>query len=216
MVRFHDFYQMQLMKKLLLIFVGTILVAGGAAAQDYQKHIFGVRAGLNISNISVDGVSPQSKAGFHVGGVYQRLLTEAYPLYLETGLYLTQKGARVSDGIAKFRPMYLQVPVMVNWKFDVGHDIVLVPAAGLYYALGICGKVRVTDMDYDETEKGDIFGEEGIFKRSDLGIRVGGSIDWKRYSFGLGYEFGLLNVGKDTGDMSVRNGCFTLTVGYRF
>lgn len=60
------------MKKLLLTLVVAAVAAGSAMAQNYDKNIFGVRAGLNVSNVSMDYFAPKSKAGFHVAGVYQR------------------------------------------------------------------------------------------------------------------------------------------------
>lgn len=82
------------MKKLLLTLVVAAVAAGSAMAQNYEKNIFGVRAGLNVSNVSMDYFAPKSKAGFHVAGVYQRLLTGSLPLYLETGLQVSQKDVK--------------------------------------------------------------------------------------------------------------------------
>ena len=69
-------------------------------------------------------------------------------------------------------------------------------------------------------EKGDIFGDEGIFKRSDLGVRLGAGVVWNRIYFGLGYDIGCLNLAKDVltngGDGTMRNNCFSISVGYNF
>ena len=110
---------LKVMKKLLLALAGVAMMSGSAMAQDYEKNIYGARAGLNVANISVDGYSPNSKVGFHVSGVYQRLLTSSMPFYLETGLSFSQKGCKVGSevGDIKVNSMYLQIPVMVNYKF---------------------------------------------------------------------------------------------------
>ena len=77
--------------------------------------------------------------------------------------------------------------------------------------LGIGGKVKVGD------EKGDIFGDEGGLKRSDLGVRLGAGVVWKRIYFGLGYDIGCLNLVKESdGEGTMRNNCFTISVGYNF
>ena len=63
------------MKKLLLTLVVAAVAAGNAMAQNYEKNIFGVRAGLNVSNVSMDYFAPKSKAGFrqdHCHSIWKR------------------------------------------------------------------------------------------------------------------------------------------------
>lgn len=210
------------MKKLLLTIVVAAVAAGSAMAQGYEKNLFGVRAGLNVSNVSTNYFAPKSKAGFHVAGVYQRLLTESLPLYLETGLQITQKGCKFNYGDSetdKYNAAYLEIPVMVNYKFNIRDIVTLYPSVGLYYAFGVGGK---NVYKYDGVkEKYDLFGEEGSFNRSDFGMRFSGTVDWKHYSFGLGYEFGFMNVAK-SGEYSefdgekIHTGNFFISVGYNF
>lgn len=73
------------MKKVLLAAATIIMAASVSAyAQDYEKNIFGVRAGLNITNASMKSgalsLDTKARAGLYVGGVYQRLLTKSIPL----------------------------------------------------------------------------------------------------------------------------------------
>lgn len=200
------------MKKLFLILAGTVLLAGTAAAQQYEKHIFGVRAGLNISNVSIDGIKPEAKAGFHIGASYQYLLTEDLPLYLESGLQITQKGFKLDKVSTKCNLFYAQVPVLVTYKFTVADEIRVMPVGGFYYACGLGGKLKMRDDE--DTEKVDAFGDKGFMKRSDFGMRFGGAVEWKRYTFGVGYEFSLMNVAADSSDTHNRNVYFS--VGYNF
>ena len=112
-------------------------------AQNYEKNIFGIRAGLNVSNVSMDYFAPKSKAGFHVAGVYQRLLTGSLPLYLETGLQISQKGCKINyedSETDKYNATYVEIPVMVNYKFNIRDIVTLYPSVGLYYAFGVGGK----------------------------------------------------------------------------
>ena len=155
------------MKKVLLI-VAAILLANAVSAQNYEKNILGVRAGLNLSSYSISAggasISTDSRASFHVAVTDQILLCNKLPFYLETGLAFSSRGGKV-DGVS-FRPSYLQIPVLVNYHFNIKDIVTIQPFAGLYYGLGIGGKVKVGD------EKGDIFGDEGGLKRSDLGVRL--------------------------------------------
>ena len=224
---------LKVMKKLLLALAGVAMMSGSAMAQDYEKNIYGARAGLNVANISVDGYSPNSKVGFHVSGVYQRLLTSSMPFYLETGLSFSQKGCKVGSevGDIKVNSMYLQIPVMVNYKFNIKDVVTLYPSVGFYYGMGLGGKIK------GEGYKVDTFGKEGALKRSDFGMRISGTVEWKKFSFGLGYEFGFINVGNnvnlgdvdfDDEDMGfdgedygiatpkVKTGNFFTSIGYNF
>ena len=181
------------MKKVLLI-MAAILLANAVSAQNYEKNILGVRAGLNLSSYSISAggasISTDSRASFHVAVTDQILLCNKLPFYLETGLAFSSRGGKV-DGVS-FRPSYLQIPVLVNYHFNIKDIVTIQPFAGLYYGLGIGGKVKVGD------EKGDIFGDEGGLKRSDLGVRLGAGVVWKRIYFGLGYDIGCLNLVKES------------------
>ena len=204
------------MKKTFLILT-AILLASAVSAQNYEKNILGVRAGLNLASysISAGGVSAStdSRASFHVAVVDQILLCNKLPFYLETGLAFSSRGGKV-DG-ASFRPSYLQIPVLVNYHFNIKDVVTIQPFAGLYYGFGIGGKVKV------DGEKGDIFGDDGGLKRSDLGVRLGAGVVWNRIYFGLGYDIGCMNLlDKDifdgSSDVKMRNSCFTISVGYNF
>lgn len=203
------------MKKTFLI-LAAILLAATVSAQNHEKNILGVRAGLNLSSYSISesgvSLSTDSRASFHVAVVDQILLCNRLPFYLETGLAFSSRGGKVSGG--SFRPSYLQIPVLVNYHFNIKNIVTIQPFAGLYYGFGIGGKMKAGG------EKADIFGDEGILKRSDLGVRLGAGVVWNRIYFGLGYDIGCLNLAKDVltngGDGTMRNNCFTISVGYNF
>lgn len=205
------------MKKVLLI-VAAILLASAVSAQNYEKNILGVRAGLNLSSLSLSesgvSLSSDSRASFHVAVVDQILLCNRLPFYLETGLAFSSRGGKL--GILNFRPSYIQVPVLLNYHFNIKNVVTIQPFAGLYYGLGIGGKIE----DKTSGEKADIFGDDGLLKRSDLGVRLGAGVVWKQMYFGLSYDIGCLNLAKDVltngGDGKLRNNCFSISVGYNF
>ena len=219
------------MKKLVLALMGIAVMAGSAMAQNYEKNIYGVRAGLNVANMSAQGLSANSKAGFHVAGVYQRLLTSSMPLYLETGLQISQKGGKfdyeeyassLHSSSTKLNTIYLEVPVMVNYRFNVKDAVTLYPSVGFYYALGIGGKYKETESgEFGENIEYDAFGSTGPCKRSDIGMRFSATADWKHYSFSLGYEFGFVNVVNNSEEFEIagakiKTNNFFISVGYKF
>ena len=151
------------------------------------------------------------RTGFHISVSDQILLSDKLPFYLETGLAFSSRGGKL--GILNFRPSYIQVPVLLNYHFNIKNVVTIQPFAGLYYGLGIGGKIK----DKTSGEKADIFGDDGLLKRSDLGVRLGAGVVWKRIYFGLGYDIGCLNLIKESdGEGTMRNNCFTISVGYNF
>lgn len=138
------------MKKILLC---LLALAAGLTAFGQNESSFGVRAGLNVANLhlSAGGLSASldSRASYHVGFAYQQPLLRVLPLYFETGLYLSGRGASVTagdldlgvEGKAKFNMLYLQVPAVVSWHFNI-KSVSIQPAAGVYYGFGIHGKLK--------------------------------------------------------------------------
>lgn len=224
----HNHYVMK--KLFLFVFaVAACLTAYG------QGRVLGVRAGLNVTNIDLTSgghtYSFDSRASYHVGFAYQQPLLRALPLYLETGLYLTGRGGSVDvadfgfdfdeelSGKVKFNMLYLQVPVLISWHFNI-KSVSIQPLAGVFYGFGVHGKAKYRGEKvnvFKSTDLGDGAEEEGAFKRSDLGLRFGANVTFrKHYNVSLGYDLGLLNILKDADDVKGKNGSFYLSLGYNF
>lgn len=207
------------MKKVFLLLVAALL-ANAVTAQNHKKNILGVRAGLNVASYSAstEGLSASfgSRAGFHIAVTDQILLSSRLPFYFETGLAFTSRGGKFkADDVVDFaaRPSYLQIPLLVNYHIGIRNIVSIQPFAGLYYGIGIGGKLK----DKQSGEKADAFGEDAGLKRSDLGVRIGAGVVWKKMYFGLGYDIGCLNLLKEAdGEGSLRNSCFMISVGYNF
>lgn len=190
--------------------------------RNFPKNIFGVRAGLNVAKLSGDWIDAGSKIGFHAGANYQRLIINNIPLYFETGIYFSMKGCKDDSAVegmeeydieAKMNPMYIQIPVLLNYKFHINNDWSISPFAGVYCAIGVAGKYKET-MDGNVEGEADLFesieGEEAFLKRVDVGVNLGVTASYKKFNLGLGYEIGVLD------NYGLKNRCFTLTVGYNF
>lgn len=223
------------MKKLLL-FVAAVMLLGSASAQDLQKNIYGVRAGVNFSSIDLELLDMFGfRTGFQAGVSYEHLLLKNNPLYLETGLLYSNKGCKYSDEVfgfgygAEISTSYIEVPIMLNYKFFIGNDITLYPSAGVYYAFGVASKEKGFVGGGDESSfienveisgSSSAFGEDGFLKRSDFGYRVGVSATWKNLVLSAGYEGSFMNVAKsfDDGDIPIslkaKNLNIFITLGY--
>ena len=190
--------------------------------RDFPKNIFGVRAGLNVAKISGDWLEAGSTIGFHAGANYQRLIVNNIPLYFETGIYFSMKGCKDDSAVegmeeydikTKMNPMYVQIPILLNYKFHINNDWSISPFAGVYCAVGVAGKYKEI-VDGNVEGEADLFesieGEEAFLKRVDAGVSLGVTASYKKFNLGLGYEIGVLD------NYGLKNRCFTLTVGYNF
>ena len=155
------------MKKLFLLAVLSAVVCGAAA---HPNHIFGVRVGMNIANMTfkAGGVSatPNSVVRPLVAFSYEKSLMHTLPLYFETGLGIAGYGTSVSDGAVKLNAYYFEAPALVNWRFGLTEDVSLIPYLGLSMRVGFAGKVK------SGSAKADTFGDGG-FDRFDMGVRAG-------------------------------------------
>lgn len=194
------------MKKILFALLALVLTTGAMAQTKFYDQSIGVRVGLNASKMKTDGMTIDGIAGFHVGGVYQHVLTQKMPLYIETGLYISQKGFKMNSD-NKCNAFYFEVPVLVNYKFTAGQEFVLYPSAGLYYGLGFAGKWKSADVKFDS------FGDGGLLERSDLGFRVSFTGEWRQFVASAGFDYSLFDAGKDG---KMKNRTFFISVGYNF
>ncbi|MFQ7503160.1 MAG: hypothetical protein ACLRMJ_08710 [Alistipes finegoldii] len=138
------------MKKILLC---LLALAAGLTAFGQNESSFGVRAGLNVANLHLSA-GPERVAGL------ARLLScglclSAAPAAGASPIskrdFTLGRGASVTagdldlgvEGKAKFNMLYLQVPAVVSWHFNI-KSVSIQPAAGVYYGFGIHGKLRAT------------------------------------------------------------------------
>lgn len=191
------------MKKIFSLAVVAV-VALGASAQNIQ---FGVKGGLNISNLTKASNS-KAKIGFNAGVTADYQLAEN--LYVLSGLEYTTKGAKFSDvevSSASFNLNYLQLPIHAGYKMSIADDTRLVLHAGPYLAYALSAKTKVG------SKKADII--DGI-NRFDAGLGIGAKVELGKISVGLGVDYGLTTINKDAKNGKNRNMNAGLSVGYKF
>lgn len=189
----------------------ALLVGISVSAQD-KPLTFGVKAGMNLSNVGGDADGTDAKIGFNAGVTMDYGFTP--DIYLLTGLELTTKGYKADDDFSS-NLMYLQLPVHVGYKLAVTDATKIVFHAGPYIAYGIGGKTKFNEDG--EKYKYDSF---DAFKKFDFGLGLGVGAEFGKLGVGLGYDFGLLNIMDseiaELEDITVRNMNAYLTVGYKF
>ena len=210
------------MKRVLLILAAVLsaVTAGAQRPERYEKNLLGVRAGLELSYIRAAGEyvygTTAPRMGFRLGVADQVLLWHALPLYVETGVHFASRGGRHA-GIS-FRPMYFQVPLLVTWRFHPGKRLRIRPFAGVCYGVGIGGKARMSE------EWADLFGASGFLRRSDLTLRAGAEVSWRRICLSAGFDAGSLDLLRPDYQTPLLPACierlrsrsFTFCIGYDF
>jgi hypothetical protein len=166
------------MKKITLSLLALFLVVGASA----QVH-FGVKGGLNYTDLKLKDVELKNKTGWHAGVVVQAKLPLGFAFQPEI-LYSVNsaKGGKSSKLPNDFCVdlSYIEVPVNIQWGIDL---MLLRPflMAGPYFNYLL--KVGETNMKWD--------GTKGI----NWGIGLGGGIDIWKIQVALKYNWQFGNLG---------------------
>ncbi len=203
------------MKKFLLT-CAALLICGSASvkAQSYQLLNFGLKAGMNFSDVNQlgnIGTSTEVKGGF-VGGAFfelrplSKIGAQIEVLYSNQGFGLEYESAS-----GKVNLNYLEVPIM----------------AKIYLIDGISANVGIAPAFLLSSDVSSAFGggDKGIFSDAVFSLPIGAS--WQM-DCGLlidaRYKIPLSNVADDTNLTDIvgqaiggaKNATFTLMVGWRF
>lgn len=195
----------------------------------FSQVSFNVKAGLNLSSyIGENSDNSKFKPGVRLGVGMEYQFNEM--VALQPSLFFSQKGAKYSgdykgniadaDADVKINQLYLELPINVQFRFNIADNTNLVIATDPYLACGVGGKAKfdgnasVGSVEVNGSEKVDTFGDDGLdYNRFDAG-----------WNIGLGVEFGQILVGFDTqlgfckimdGD-APHNANIGITVGYKF
>lgn len=212
------------MKKLFAL---AALVAATLSASAQKSGIeWGLKGGLNLSDIQLDSEGMGQKLSYHLG------LTMDVPLsktvYVMSGIEHTRKGAKLeattNGGNNSINAHYVQLPLHLGMKFPMKGDTKFVVHAGPYVACATSIQA-VSKNDIAKTEI-DLL-ELGAFKRFDAGIGGGIGMEFGDINVGLGVDFGLTEMNKSKNiedgtisiqltDTKLKNINGFLTFGVRF
>jgi hypothetical protein len=190
------------MKRIFLALSMVTLFAAGAAAQGISV---GVKAGINLANLTGDDAGDtKMKVGYHVGGYAKISLTEAFSVQPE--LLYNAVGAKDSeDGFdSNYKLNYVTIPVMLGYSFGK-----ISVQAGPQIGFLTSAKVKV--------ESGNDSGEVDIkdqLKGTDFGVNVGLGADFGKLNAAARYCIGLSSI-VDSDNASVKNGVIQLSLGYK-
>lgn len=194
------------MKKFLMTAVlGMFALAG------FSQVKWDARVGMNFSNMTKDSEA-KALPGFNLGVGMDYGFSENWSL--QSGLMISSKGWKYKEEGKKmtFRPIYLDIPILAAYKFNISDNTKFVINAGPYLAFGLGGKAKYGDVDYKLFKS-----DEGDWKRFDLGIQYGIGLELsEHYLINLTGQNGFICPWDvDEGDKP-KNMTFSIGVGYRF
>ena len=137
---------------------------------------------------------------------------------LQSGLMISSKGYKYDKDVLgadfKARPIYLDIPILAAYKFNISDNTKFVINAGPYLAFGLGGKGK---FDVDGAEDIKVFkGEEGM-SRFDLGIQYGIGLEIsEHYLVNLTGQNGFICPWDVEDGDKPKNMTFSIGVGYRF
>lgn len=214
------------MKKIFasLLAASMMLVAFNANAQ--------LSAGAGYLNSTLSGqangnaIDPVASNGFFAGASFNLALPVS-GLSLNPGAYVsfisnTEKnsvgtGSLTQNTKSTFSEIALNVPVHVNYAYELAGDTKVFAFAGPTFALGLSSKTRTvltglveSDDTRDHYAKND-YNNFNLYLGGGLGAEVSGII------IKVGYDFGLLNLYKgDSSDTNYKRSNLYIGVGYAF
>ena len=216
-----------------ILAIGTLFMANAQeeAAPTPNRFGFGVRMGFGLSTLSGEGYFDDTDPIFNLNVGAAVMYGLSPKVDLETGLYYTKKGFYAEpspDYEVTCNLYYLEIPVMVGYKWEVSDPLKINFMAGPYVAYGVNGKTKakLSNVVYNtttnepaennESEKTintDSF-EDG-FNRFDSGVKASINFTIKKdFLLGVTYEHGFANV-SDTKDDAF-NRTVALTLGFNF
>lgn len=157
---------------------------------------FGVKGGVNFSNMYTDDVSDENVlTGFNVG-LFAKVPVSRF-LAFQPELNFTTKGAELKydnafvEGTGKFRLNYIEVPLLMVVNLTSNLNI----HGGPYVAYLVDGKAKNNfTNDFLDTQ-GTLDNDD--FNKFDAGLAAGVGIDLDTFSIGARYNYGLTTVGKE-------------------
>ncbi|OIQ22362.1 porin family protein [Lacinutrix sp. MedPE-SW] len=184
------------MKKLIVLIITFSSIINIMQAQDPN---FGIKGGLNISNITGGDVDRNNLFNFHIGGFAEFTLNEK--LSIQPELLYTKQGSEVENTL-KVKIDYLAIPVLAKYylfdKFSV--------EAGPQFSFLVNDKIEFSDNTTPDAET-----DASSF---DFGLNFGFEYDVTTHMFvQTRYNYGITTISENP---DVKNSVFQIALGYKF
>ncbi|MCB0804228.1 MAG: PorT family protein [Bacteroidales bacterium] len=192
------------MKKLTIIalFVSTLVFVSNVHAQDEGR--FGVKAGLNLANMSIgDDADNSMRTGLHAGFMAKVPLTEKVALQPE--LIYSRKGTDIkydadflgidlAEGETNVRFDYIDIPIYLVFNPVENFNVHAGPYLGLLLGAQVDTQAEILEgIDINDEDDIDI----DHFNSTEFGLSGGIAFEFDRVSLGVNYNWGLSQIAKD-------------------
>src|ERR1700733_12951863 len=211
-----------------LVIAAILLAPAGIYAQEQQTSAdsgmtakFGIKGGLNLTNLYVANVSSEHmKAGFNAGVFAKLPVTRGFSIQPE--LLYSVKGAKddynnlaEGSGEYRFNLGYIELPLLAvvnltkNFSIHLGGYGAYLTNANVKDVNNNGTIQNITDLNADD------------FNRWDFGLAGGLGFDIENFTIGARYNYGLTDIGKSgnlTGTAlgNAKNNGLSVYVGFGF
>lgn len=183
-------------KLLAVIAIAGLSFTSAKAQSNSSEAQFGIKGGVNFSNIYAEDVDDNNVLTSFNAGVYG-----SYPisdmLAIQTEILYSRKGAELkydnafTSGSTKFKLNYIEVPVLLKVNVTENFSV----HAGPYFAYLI-------DAQVENNAKGQAFDfkdnySNDDFNKFDAGLSAGVGFDFDKFGLGARYNYGLSTIGKE-------------------
>jgi hypothetical protein len=107
---------------------------------------------------------------------------------------------------------FLSVPVMATYNFPVTKDLKFIGFAGPTLNLGLFqARNSISTVSTISTAYTDLY-KSSVLNRLDLQVGVGAGVQFRKYQLKAGYDYGLLNVNKLSGNLYQKGWYVSLSI----
>lgn len=169
--------------------LGLTLTSAQAQTDSSTGAHFGIKGGVNFSNIYTDEVDDNNVLTSFNAGLYANFPVGDI-LSIQPEVLYSRKGAKLTSdvfGETEFRLNYIEVPVLAKVNITENLNV----HAGPYFAYLVDSKVKNDDLGVDETFNND------DFNKFDVGIAAGIGLDFNSIGIGARYNYGFSAIDKE-------------------
>ena len=219
----YDFLRRSATMLTLLLFGCIAVVSAQEQKTDMENSIrpkFGVKGGVNLSNLYVDNADDENlKLGWNLGLYGKIPLTKGLSIqpeliYSSKGAKLTYNNFILGKGEYRFNLNYVEVPVLA--VINLASNLNL--QAGGY--VSYLASANVKDMNENGTIENAKELKADNFNRFDYGLVGGVGVDVQNFTIGARYNYGLKEIGNSglSGQLTKnsKNSVVSVFVGFGF
>ena len=209
------------MKKVFAVIAALVLAvpsfaqySSGGFDLDKENLYYGVRIGMTGATLSGDAAEVKdlgSKVGLTLAGIIGLHISKTAPVFLESGLYYTERGAKKDKSSVSYNN--LEIPVLVKYGIKATDEIALLPFIGPVFSYAISGKFKTGDIEmgaFDEKK----WPNGNALKRATMGFKLGCGAEYNNLYLEAGYQFGITDISK--GNDGIHSNALFVNFGVNF